>query len=195
MVYLLITLTCILSQRALLKWLKPAQMDEEQNQSAVGHSPPVRRSSSPWIIGTYRRTWVITLWDWNQGFHREWEGLSTFQDSHQGKWLQQPEFFLKQEVIRRAIITAGWFLGPLQGGLLRAGILFFPLQMDFQAHEPVAQMAEGGRAGTVKFEFLLRQGNHKAQPIEHQQWAWAAWFMLWLVPGLGGLMTFFIASS
>lgn len=64
---------------------------------------------------------------------------------------------------------AGRFLGPLQGGVLRAGILFFPLQMDFQAREPAAQMAEGGSAGTVKSEILLGQCNYKAQPTQHQQ--------------------------
>lgn len=97
----------------------------------------------PWIIGAYRRTWVITLWDRAKGFHEGWEGLSAFQGSHQGKWLQQAEFFLNQEVIRRAIIAEeGWFLGLLQGGLLRAGILFFPLHMDFQECEPAAQLAQ-----------------------------------------------------
>lgn len=158
-----------------------------------GSQPTCEQKQQPWIIGIYRRTRVMTLWDWAKGFHGEWEGLPTFQDSHQGKWLQQPELFLKQEVIRRAILMAGWFLGPLQGGLLRAGILFFPLRMEFQACGPVAQLAEGGRAAravTVKCEFLLRQCKHKAQLTQHQQWAWAAWFMLWLVPGLGGLMTF-----
>lgn len=144
----------------------------------------------PWIIGAYRRTWVITLWDRAKGFHEGWEGLSAFQGSHQGKWLQQAEFFLNQEVIRRAIIAEeGWFLGLLQGGLLRAGILFFPLQMDF------SRAWTCGSAGTVKSEFLLRQCKHKAQPIQHQQRAWAAWFVLCLVPGLGGLMAFFTVSS
>lgn len=44
-----------------------------------------------------------------------------FQDFHQGKWLQEFEFFLKQEVIRGTTIAiAGLFTGLLQGSLLRA---------------------------------------------------------------------------
>lgn len=77
---------------------------------------------------------------------------------------------LKQEVIRgTAIATAGLFTGPLQGNLLRSFILFFPLQMDFLAQEPVARMAKGGRAGAAKSEFPLRPCNHKTQSIQHHQ--------------------------